>query len=32
VTFKREDPRVADIEGVIRVVATPIVMGQLEPR
>ena len=32
ITFKREDPRVADIEGVIRVIATPIVLGQLESR
>jgi hypothetical protein len=32
VKFKRDDPRLAAIEGVIRVVATPLVMGQLEPR
>jgi hypothetical protein len=32
VKFKRDDPRLADIEGVIKVVATPIVMGQLDSR
>jgi hypothetical protein len=32
VKFKRDDPRLADVEGVIKVVATPIVMGQLESR
>jgi hypothetical protein len=32
VKFKRHDPRTADIEGVIKVVATPIAIGQLESR
>jgi len=32
VKFKRDDPRLTAIEGVIKVVATPLVMGQLEPR
>jgi hypothetical protein len=32
VKFKRDDPRLADIEGVIKVVVTPLVMGQLESR
>lgn len=32
VKFKRDDPRLADIQGVIKVTVTPMTLGQLESR
>jgi hypothetical protein len=30
VKFKRDDPRLADIQGVIKLTVTPMTLGQLE--